>query len=123
MELDIFDCCTNPDDGEVDLDAAEMMLTNLIGKHPYYLVFAKGCRYNGASGYKFCNNIIDTFMRDYESNIIIVDNTKNAIKCRESSHDVPMGSDTYIIGLTRSEYEHYEDADFTEIEQFALSKF
>lgn len=123
MQLDIFDCCTNPADGEVDLDMAEMMLTNLIGKHPYYLVFAKGCRWNGSSGYKFCNNIISTFMRDYESNIIIVDHNQNAIKCRESSHDVPMGSDTYIIGLTMPDYERYKDADFTEIEQLALSKF
>ena len=114
----------------IDYDSAEYLeemlediLYSKLGKYPYYLVFASGCKWNGASGYKFCTNIIDTVTRDYDISISIIEEGKHAIKCRESSHDVPTGSTTYICGVTEDEYEKLENASFDEIESFAINKF
>ena len=90
----------------------------LNGQYPHYLVFANACRWNGASGYKFCDNIVDTVYRDYDVSIDIQKEIKNGFVARESSHDVPMGSQTVVLGLTEDEYEQLVDAEFDEIERF-----
>ncbi len=111
------------DDASFDEDQLESILLDTIGKFPHYLVFAQNCKWNGASGYKFCDNILNTVYRDYDSDIIGEQQGKNAIKCKEYSHDVPTGAPTYIIGLTEEEYEKLLDSDFNDIEQFVQSKF
>jgi hypothetical protein len=113
----------NWDSGEFMEEELEWLLESYLNEHPYYLVFASGCRWNGASGYKICTNINDTVYRDYEVTLTLEEQGKDCIKCRESSHDVPMGSTTIIIGLTNEEYEKLEDASFEEVEKFAMSKF
>lgn len=93
-------------------------LIDKIGKYPHYLVFASGCRWNGASGYTICDNILKTVSRDYDISLYEDKPLKNGYAFTESSHDVPMGSTTYIIGLTEQEYERLEDAEFNEVEEF-----
>ena len=110
------------DSCDFDEDELEYTLEDLIGNHPNYLVFASGCRWNGASGYTFCDNITDTVKRNYEISLRLVEQFKNGIECIESSHDVPTGSHTYIIGITDEERDSLEDADFSEIEEFVNRK-
>lgn len=104
---------------DFDKISLEDILESYIGKHPYYLVFASGCRWNGASGYKITSNIIDTVLRDYEISLYYISHIEDrALICKESSHDVPMGSETFIIGISEDEYEKLEDFEFDEIEEF-----
>lgn len=111
------------DSFEFDEDELEFLLTELLGKHPYYIVLASGCRWNGSSGYKICENILEVCYRNYDITLILQEKHKDAIKCIESSHDVPTGSPTYIVGISQEEYEKIEDYDFNDIEKFVLSKF
>ena len=113
----------NWDSGEFMEDELEWLLESYLNSHPHYLVFASGCRWNGASGYTFCENITDTVKRRYEISLVLEEQGESSIKCIESSHDVPTGSTTIIVGLTEEEYERLEDADFSEVEKFAMSKF
>ena len=87
----------------------------------HYLVFAGGCRWNGASGYTITDSIEKTVERDYEVAITPVVGTPSGktLVCRESSHDVPTGSETVIIALTDEEYEALEDAYFEKVSEFA----
>ena len=95
------------------------LLESWVGQHPHYLTFASGCTWNGASGYGFSSKILDTVRRPYEITLIYKDHIDGrALICRESSHDVPMGSTTYIIGLTDEEYETLEDSNFEAVEAF-----
>ena len=109
------------DSFEFDEYELESILIDNIGKFPYYLVFANGCTWNGDSGYTFCNDIIKTVYRPYDISLSIIENIKNGILCMESSHDVPTGSKTYIIGLSEEEYEKLEDSDFNDIKDFVES--
>lgn len=113
----------NWESGEFMEDELEWLLESYLNSHPHYLVFAAGCRWNGASGYKFCEDIKETVYRSYDVTLTLEEQGESCIKCRESSHDVPMGSTTIIVGISEEEYEQLEDADFDEIEKFALSKF
>lgn len=109
--------------GEFMEDELEWLLESYLNSHPHYLVFASGCRWNGSSGYMFCEDIKNTVYRNYDITLTIEEQGESCIKCRESSHDVPMGSTTIIVGLTEDEYERLEDAEFDEIEDFVMSKF
>ena len=111
------------DSGEFIEEELEWLLESYLNSHPHYLVFASGCRWNGASGYTFCENITDTVKRNYEISLVLEEQGESSIKCIESSHDVPTGSTTIIVGLTEEEYERLEDAEFSEVEKFAMSKF
>ena len=100
----------------------EDILESRIGKHPHYLVFAKGVRWNGSSGYSIVEDIKKTCYKDYDVTLnIIKEISGKAIICRESSHDVPMGSTTIIIGINEEQFEKFKDSDFSIIEQFAYS--
>lgn len=103
---------------ETNLSEVEDWLTSHIGDFPYYLVFAKNCTWNGHSGYKICQSILDTIYRNYDATFIFKKEIKNGIYIQESSHDVPTGSPTYIIGLTNKEFLQLEDADFDEVSKF-----
>lgn len=99
------------------------ILIELLGKHPYYLVFAKTCTWNGVSGYGIYSNILHTCMRPYEISLDLIEKGKDAIYCMEYSHDVPTGSPTYIIGLSYDDYDYLNSADFDDVKAFAESKF
>lgn len=122
LKYSIDDSAINYESAYTDFEMIEDILINKLGDFPHYLVFAKGCRWNGTSGYKFCGDILDTIERPYDISISIVKEYKNTIECIESSHDVPMGSTTYICGITNKEYEKLEYADFNDIYQFVMNK-
>ena len=86
-----------------------------------YLVFASGCRWDGASGYKFADSMWDACGRSYDASLYIenVSDGGKTLLLNESSHDVPMGSDTVIIALTEKEYESLKNKDFRGVEAFA----
>ena len=116
----------NYSSGELDTYALETDLECYLGRtYPHYLVFASGCRWNGASGYKFCENLLDIVSRPYDIcfYIDLSDTEEGKFKARESSHDVPMGSTTYVIGLSEKEYEELRESNFEAVEAFVKSKF
>ena len=99
------------------------LLREYLNVHKHYLVFAKNCTWNGSSGYTFCDDIAETCYRDYDITLILEKTGKDAILCTESSHDVPCGAPTYIVGLSEKEYDKLQNASFDEIEKFVLNKF
>ena len=112
------------DDSIYDEEDAEFYLRMLIKEAPKYLVFASGCRWNGASGYKVCDDLADIVRRDYEVTIHSVAASKGGkvLKCLESSHDVPTGAVTYIVALTNNESEAIENMDFDMVRAFVTKK-
>ena len=111
-------------DSIYDEKDAEYYLRMLIKDAPKYLVFASGCRWNGASGYKICENVADTVRRKYEVAIHSVAASKGGkvLKCIESSHDVPTGAVTYIVALNKQESEAIENMDFDMVRAFVTKK-
>ena len=111
--------------GEFDECMLESLLDEIVGKYPHYLVIALGCKWKGASGYKFCNDIIETVDRYYDISLSVEKEGNGAIKCLESSHDVPTRSTTYIVGLEENEYEDLDvdDIELEELVDFAKRKF
>lgn len=107
--------------GYFDEDGFGSTLESVIKRGESYLVFAVGCRWNGASGYKIADSLEDAFSRDYDATIMLSDVSRGGktMVCRESSHDVPMGSTTYVISLTTREAARLENADFSMVEKFA----
>ena len=113
------------DSGDFDECMLESLLDEIVGKYPHYLVIALGCKWNGAIGYKFCNNVIETVTRYYDISLSVEKEGNGAILCLESSHDVPTGSTTYIVGLEEDEYEDLDvdDIKLEELIDFAKRKF
>ena len=109
--------------GGFDREELNYILTDKIGRLPHYLVIACGCRWNGASGYMFTDEIAKTCERSYDVSLDLVEEGRNAIKCRESSHDVPMGGTTYIIGLTEEEFELLEEKELDKLIKIAEARF
>lgn len=113
--------------GEFDQEELNYILTDKIGRLPHYLVIALGCRWNSASGYMFTDEITKTCDRSYDVSLDLVEEGKNAIKCRESmvviSHYVPMGGTTYIIGLTEEEFELLEEKELDKLIEIAEARF
>jgi len=120
---DISEDAIDWESGEFDEDELNYILTDKIGKFPHYLVIACGCKYNGASGYMFTDEITKTCERSYDISLDLQEEGRNAIKCRESSHDVPMGGKTYIIGLTEEEFELLEEKELDKLIEIAESRF
>ena len=113
----------NYDSFDFDECMLESLLEEIIGKYPHYLVIALGCKWNGASGYKFCDDILKTCERSYEISLTFEEEGKDAVKCRESSHDVPMGGTTYIVGLTEEEFELLEEKELDKLIEIAEARF
>lgn len=107
--------------GYWDEDDARFMLSQYIKGADHYLVFANGCRWDGASGYKFADDIVDTIYRDYDVTIYPKTATKGGktLVCTEHSHDVPMGARTTIIALTDNEYERLVNSEWDVVRRFA----
>ena len=112
------------DDGnyvDFDEDIVCENIAEYLKKANKYLVFASGCRWNGASGYKFADDYFGTISRSYDVSIYpeSYSKGKKTLVCREYSHDVPMGSTTIIVALTDKEYERLSHSSFSDVEQFA----
>lgn len=108
------------DDGDVDEEYQQEVLNSLIHSADWYLVYASGVTWDGRSGYKFVRRIDQAFYRDYDSYICADAASRNGktLRCRESSHDVPMGQFTWVIALTGREYETLQYATFNQIRAF-----
>ena len=89
-------------------------------KYSHYLVVLFNATWTGSSGYKIFDNYFDTFYRDYDVTMYYKNGTKGgkAITLTEYSHDVPMGHNSVIIGLTENEYNKLENKDIEEIIAF-----
>ena len=94
---------------------------DIIKDADHYLCFARGCRWNGASGYKLAKSFEDALSRDYDISLTIsrISKGKKALSLVESSHDVPTGSTTVIVALTEKEYNRLQNASFDSVEKFA----
>lgn len=112
---------TDWSDAEIDEDLRDEVLSSLIRSGYGYLIFAKGCRWDGASGYRLVKNVDEAFSRNYEASIspVSVSAGGKTLVCRESSHDVPTGSETIVVALTEKEYDRLDYADFEEVARFA----
>ena len=120
---DILEEVIDWESGEFDECMLESLLDEIVGRYPHYLVIALGGKWNRASGYMFTNEITKTCERSYAISLDLVEEGKNAIKCRESSHDVPMGGTTYIIGLTEEEFELLEEKELDKLIEIAEARF
>lgn len=121
-KLNIPEEAINYDSVEFDEYELESLLIDYIGKHPAYLVFASGCKWNGVSGYKICDDIKNTVIRNYDISLILINQFKNGIECMEYSHDVPTGSPTYILGISNEDREKIEDMEFNDIENYVNTR-
>ena len=108
-------------DGDFDEYELEAIMSDILGNYPHYLVFAAGCRWNGASGYKVVEDVKETCYRGYDITLELKERGKRKALFRESSHDVPMGSTTYMLGITEEEYDRILDMEFNEVEEFVDS--
>ena len=120
---DILEEVIDWESGEFDECMLESLLDEIVGRYPHYLVIALGGKWNRASGYMFTNEITKTCERSYAISLDLVEEGRNAIKCRESSHDVPMGGTTYIIGLTEEEFELLEEKELDKLIKIAEARF
>ena len=63
---------------------------------------------------------LDILINDKDEDVRAeVAEAENALELRESSHDVPTGSQTYIIGISTEEYNKLSEAEFEEVVKFA----
>lgn len=118
-----LDSNASPDFANADYDElyADTFFSELIKPADHYLVFAHGCRWDGASGYYLAESIKDAIRRSYDAAIYPQEISKGGktLVCREYSHDVPMGSKTVIIALTDREYANLENSSYEQVEAFA----
>lgn len=101
--------------------AVSDFLENCLKTYEHYLVFAFNCTWNGGSGYAFKDNLFDCVVRNYDVSQFVraISKHNKSMLLREFHHDVAYGHNSVIIGLTDKEYETLENADFSEIENFA----
>lgn len=99
----------------------EETLKGMIKETGYYLIFLSGNRWNGSSEYCLTRDIHRIVYRGYDITLYpeMVSAGGKTLICREFSHDVPMGSRTICVALTKTEYEKLLQADFKEVECFA----
>lgn len=118
-ENDLWDCAEywGFDGGE-----RAFALEDLLKNAGHYLVFLRGCRWTGASGYKIFDSIEEVLDRGYEVSVYpkAISKGGKTLICTESSHDVPRGHDAVIIALSDKEYEYLEhwDRSWEDIETF-----
>lgn len=109
---------------EYDEDDVVEFLNQFLKEYDHYLVVAYNSNWRGQTGYRFTDNIIDTINRNYDvtQNIIGGTNSKKSLLIKEYHHDVPMGHETIIIGLTEKEYEKLDYSSVEDIIKFADTK-
>lgn len=108
--------------GELDEEYQEDVLHSLIRPADWYLVYASGVTWDGRSGYRFEKAISHALYRSYDATITAdaVSRNGKTLRCRESSHDVPMGSFTWIIALTDRENDLLQNSSFEQIRRFVM---
>lgn len=104
---------------EIEIEDTIMQLMN-YKKYNHYLVVLFNSRWTSASGYKIFDNYKECFYRDYDVNMYVKGSSRSGkyLKLREYHHDVPMGHDSIIIGLTDREYEKLDNMNIYEIINF-----
>lgn len=122
-EIDIQEV-GNEYDYEFNEDEFLDFMEQFLKEYDHYLVVAYSSNWRGQTGYKFTDNIIDTVYRKYDvtQNIIGGTNSRKSLLIKEYHHDVPMGHETIIIGLTEKEYEKLDYSSFEDIIEFADTK-
>lgn len=122
-EIDIQEV-GNEYDYEFNEDEFLDFMEQFLKEYDHYLVVAYSSNWRGQTGYKFTDNIIDTVYRKYDvtQNIIGGTNSRKSLLIKEYHHDVPMGHETIIIGLTEKEYEKLDCSSFEDIIEFADTK-
>lgn len=120
MEIDIQEVGKKYD-YEFSEDEFLDFMEQFLKEYDYYLVVAYSSNWRGQTGYRFTDNIIDTVYRNYDvtQNIIGGTNSRKSLLIMEYHHDVPMGHETIIIGLTDKEYEKLDYSNFEDIIDFA----
>lgn len=90
-------------------------------KYNKFLVVLFNSRWNGASGAKIFDSYEDCFKRGYDCSMFINGSSKTGkyLKLREYHHDVPMGHNSIIIGLTDREYQNLENKDIQSLIDYA----
>ena len=101
---------------EVEIDDYLKSLMN-YKQYKHYLVVLFNARWTNASGYKFFDNYIECFYRDYDNTMYVKGSSRSGkyLKLKEYHHDKPMGHDSIIIGLTDTEYEKLQDKNIDDI--------
>ncbi len=114
----------NEYDYEFNEDEFLDFMEQFLKEYDHYLVVAYSSNWRGQTGYKFTDNIIDTVYREYDvtQNIIGGTNSRKSLLIKEYHHDVPMGHETIIIGLTEKEYEKLDYSSVEDIIKFADTK-
>ena len=112
-EVDNYDCWDN--------EVAENVMECFLARAEHYLVFARSCRWNGASGYKFAKDYLGVIDRGYDFSLYPISYSEDyrVLVCRECSHDVPVGSITIIVALTEREFNELQISSFERVEEFA----
>lgn len=123
MKIDIQEV-GNYEGYEFSEDELLDFMEQFLKEYDHYLVVAYSSNWRGQTGYRFTDNIIDTVYRNYDvtQNIIGGTNSKKSLLIKEYHHDVPMGHETIIIGLTEKEYEKLDCSSFEDIIEFADTK-
>lgn len=96
----------------------------VIRDAPAYLTVARAVRWDGSDGYRLNWSKERVFARSYDATITPVEASSGGkvLHAIESSHDVPTGSNTYIIALTKRESSYvnalFMQTDFEAIDEF-----
>ena len=110
---------------EINLAMLEEDDCDLVIKDaPAYLTVARAVRWDGSDGYKLDWSKENVFSRSYDATITPLEASSGGkvLHAIESSHDVPTGSNTYIIALTKRESSYVNallmQTDFESIDEF-----
>lgn len=113
-----YDWCMGSDLDELML---RDFIDSVIGHYDYYLICAYNSNWMGQTGYKIEDNKYKIFQRSYDVSQYIVGASARgkSLLIREFSHDVPMGHETLIIGLTEKEHNKITNAEWEKVIDFA----
>ena len=107
----------------LDTDEREIedFIEDILKTYNQYLVVAFNSRWTGATGYKFITDKTSAFYRNYECSQYVVNGSAKGktLLIKEYHHDVPMGHNTIIIGLTDNEYEKISEFCIEDIIKYA----
>ena len=109
---------------DTDMFEIKSFVNELLKNYKHYLVVALHSRWNGASGYIVADNKIDCFYRDYDCSQYVLGGSKGGkyLYIKEYHHDVPMGHNTLIMGLTDRDYVKVDNMTIEDIIKFAENK-
>lgn len=88
------------------------------GDYVAYLAFSYGMNYRGDFAYNISRELDNLVFFEYDASLYFEEKGRDYIKFKLASHDVPMGSDYYILGLSQEDYDIIDNADFEIIQHF-----